>query len=1350
MKFRSAHILVALLLVFAFLVSISGNAKAQDFTAAAYTTGGSLHTCSLTTSGGVKCWGGNGLNQVGASSPDRTTPIDARNLVADVVKLTVGANHNCVVLNTGAMKCWGLNNRGQLGVGTNSSGLFVGLGSVVGIGAGSNVIAVATGDDHTCVILGAAPGDGSGEVRCWGLNASGQLGDGTTTDRNSSVGVVGLAAPATAIAAGTSHTCALLVDATIQCWGGNAGGQLGNGSNAGSVSPVTVTWTGGGFPVKIAAAAESTCAISGTATLRCWGVNVDGRLGDGTTENRNVPTDVVGLAGLVDGVAPGAFHTCAWRADGALYCWGRNASGQLGNGSFEDSTTPVLTLSTNVASAGGRGSHTCATLNFGGVRCWGSNSNGQLGMANNFFATFPVNALPLFGNVTSLSAGNAHTCVSLDTGEAACWGANESGQLGRGHRLASGYNPASVVGASLPAVAKVSAGATGSCALTQAGGVQCWGDKPGNGSVSSLYAVAVTGLASGATDIASGGGHSCAVTATGGVKCWGLNTRGQLGNGTTVDSLVPVDVPGLANVLAISTGDLHTCAIVRASPTDAAGTVKCWGANNAGQLSALVSGDRSTPVDASLGTTAKAIGIAAGKQFTCILLETGGVMCGGQGYSGFQTNLTGATSGVAAITAGGGQGCLITTGGETRCWGVNTAGAVGDGTRTTRNPPPVTVRNTGRVVSVAAGGRHSCALTVTNVVKCWGDFASGQLGNGFYLLSEFPVAVQQGDKVPEPFAFVDATGVAASTLVASAPVTIIGLTAPAPISVFNGEYSIGCTGTYTVEIGTIASGETVCVRHTSAAGPGETVVTSLTVGVVQAEFRSTTQRLSQAIDFPQPADIMIHLGPMTLAATASSGLPLSFVPTANTSATCKVTGNTVTFHGVGLCTIVASQPGNPTYLPAADVTRTFTILPSYFTISVAKAGAGSGTVSGSVYCGTPCTAQLYLGSTVTLNAIPDTGSVFAGWSGGGCSGLGACAFTVSAHATITATFTKPAPPGPRLDLNDDRRGDLLFHHADGRFAAWIMDGFGAAESAEIFPAGTLWDVVHIADLSGDGKADLVWQHPDGRITIYVMDRTSAATKTNLLPAGGGWAVTATGDLDGDGKSDLLLKNVDGTVAAYLMNGGAVANSGTLLAPSGWTATKTGDFDGDGKSDILFTHADGRVAIWLMNGLVPTATAQILNAGSGWSVTHVADFDGDGRSDLLWQHTDGSVAIWLMNGTAMTSGSGILNAGSGWSVTHVADFDGDRKADLYFRHTDGRAAIFLMNGLVPAQTTQILNAGSGWSAKRVQDMNQDGKADIVWEHTDGRVAVWLMNGTAMTSGSEILGPGTGWVVSGVSP
>jgi alpha-tubulin suppressor-like RCC1 family protein len=537
----------------------------------------------------------------------------------------------------------------------------------------------------------------------------------------------------------------------------------------------------------------------------------------------------------------------------------------------------------------------------------------------------------------------------------------------------------------------------------------------------------------------------------------------------------------------------------------------------------------------------------------------------------------------------------------------------------------------------------------------------------------------------------------------------------------------------------------------SCSGIGPCAVTLDADASVTATF--AVAKVAQSIDFAPLADRDIADTPFELSATASSGLTVSFAST--TSATCNVTGTSVALIATGTCTIRASQGGDATYEPAADVDRSFEVTsgPAQATLTVTKGGAGQGrVVATGIDCGGDCSEAYAVGATVTLIATSGPGATFAEWSVAACGIAPVCTFTMDAERTVQALFDAHAPADPRVDFDHDGKADIVWTHADGRVAAWLMDGLTVAAGAEVVPAGSGWHVAQVADLDGDGRSDLVLQNADGSVAVYLMNGTTTAATQLVLPAGGGWTVTQAADLDGDGRADLVFQNADGTIAAYLMDGVTV-RSGTTLngAGSGWNITKVGDFDGDGNSDVLWTHADGRVAIWLMDGLAVKSSTQILNGGSGWGVAHVADLDGDGKSDLLWRNTDGTAAVWLMDGASMSAGANVLDAATGWTVTHMGDFDNDGNSDLLWVHDDGRVAIYLMDGLEVKFTQQILNAGSGWHVAAVKDLDGDGKADIVWQHDDGRVALWLMDGTAtMREGAEILAPGTGWAVSPAAP
>jgi alpha-tubulin suppressor-like RCC1 family protein len=338
----------------------------------------------------------------------------------------------------GGVRCWGANASGQVGDGTNvNRSMPVG---VAGLPAG--VTAIALGAEHTCALTAG------GTMGCWGANYSGQLGDGTNVNRNAPVGVSRLGGDVTAIAAGAEHTCAV-VDGGVKCWGSNASGQLGDGSGARHSTPVGVSGLSGGV-AAIAAGSEHACALTTGGAVWCWGANFSGQLGDGTNVNRGTPVNVSGLAGGVVEIAAGSEHTCALTAGGAIACWGANFSGQLGDGTHANRNTPagVHGLSGGATEIAAGAEHACAVV-AGGVKCWGTNASGQLGDGTRVNRNAPVDVAGLSAAVDAIAAGSAHTCALTTGGAMACWGANYAGQLGDGSN-AGRATPVSVPG--LPSV----------------------------------------------------------------------------------------------------------------------------------------------------------------------------------------------------------------------------------------------------------------------------------------------------------------------------------------------------------------------------------------------------------------------------------------------------------------------------------------------------------------------------------------------------------------------------------------------------------------------------------------------------------------------------------------------------------------------------------------------------------------------------------------------------------------------------------------------------------------------------------------------------------------------------------
>ena len=320
---------------------------------------GYYHTCAWLSDGSAKCWGDNYYRQLGdGTTTQRTSPVDVLSL-SNVEQITAGFYHTCARLSDGSAKCWGRNNSGQLGDGTTTQRT-----SPVDVLSLSNVEEISAGYYHTCAWLS------DGSAKCWGRNNRGQLGDGTTTDRSSPVEVSSLS-NVEQITAGRYHTCAWLSDGSAKCWGRNGEGQLGDGTTIDSTSPVDVLSLSN--VEQITAGAYHTCAWLSDGSAKCWGYNGYGRLGDGTTTlNATSPVDVLSLSN-VEEISAGGSHTCARLSDGSAKCWGYNVNGRLGDGTTTTRYSPVDVLSlSNVEQITAGSSHTCARLSDGSAKCWGS------------------------------------------------------------------------------------------------------------------------------------------------------------------------------------------------------------------------------------------------------------------------------------------------------------------------------------------------------------------------------------------------------------------------------------------------------------------------------------------------------------------------------------------------------------------------------------------------------------------------------------------------------------------------------------------------------------------------------------------------------------------------------------------------------------------------------------------------------------------------------------------------------------------------------------------------------------------------------------------------------------------
>ncbi len=725
-------------------------------------------------------------NAYGSASATSSQTAAVSSIVEDI---SAARDHSCAVISDGKVECWGTNDYGQLGNSTQADSPTP--VQVTGI---TTAIQVASGGEHSCAVLS------DHTVKCWGRDYEGQLGDGVTygvVDHRlapvqvEGLGGAGVLSGVTQVSAGDHHTCAVLSAGTAWCWGSNGVGELGMGTTSAIIStPVQVVGVSGAGVLsgvtQLSAGSYYTCAVSG-GNAYCWGSGTDGVLGQGDAASYYSPAKVKGEfgTGFLTGaseVSAKESHTCARLSGGTVWCWGWNGSGDLGNDSTVDSWTPVqvkgvggsglLTGATHV-SVGGE--HSCALLS-GGVVCWGNDNYGELGNDSASSSLVPVQVKGTGGtgtlaNVTQLSAGFTHNCTLLSDHSVKCWGNNFGSQLGNG-KIGHSTAPVSVAG--LTGASHLSAGFEHACAIRSSDGtVWCWGHNSagqlGNGTFTdSSTPVEVEGVGgssflTGVTQVSAGGMHTCALKSSDGtVYCWGDNYYGELGNNTTNTTAgvtTPVRVgattatgtppsPVLNNVIQISAGGSHTCALI------SGGTVDCWGYNYYGELG---HGDSGGLANHSLPVLVYSSGTTAFPSVTQISRLLGYNYYGelGHGDSGGLANHslpvlvyssgTTAFPSVTQISSGSFHTCAGKSDHTVWCWGYNGDAQLGNNL-SSNSSRPVQVWDVGgtgttflSATELSASYWYSCAVRIDGTSVCWGTENRGQFGDGNAARAAIPV-----------------------------------------------------------------------------------------------------------------------------------------------------------------------------------------------------------------------------------------------------------------------------------------------------------------------------------------------------------------------------------------------------------------------------------------------------------------------------------------------------------------------------------------------------------------------------------------------------------------------------------
>lgn len=683
----------------------------------------------------------------------------------------------CMIRDDGSVGCWGSGREfGLLGYDGSGANLDVSSEPITPPGLDGNPRAVAIDMEttHACVLLE------NGEVRCWATdNGSGKLGCGTCTGSDvpqTVTGIDGTTAKAVDIAVGDSGACAVLDTGAVLCWGSTW--LLGTGSTSNSPTPVPVSGIDGSAAsaLQIDAGDVSVCAVINTGAIWCWGNNGDGQLGTGTNDLSRTPTPVSGITDASH-VVVARNHVCAIHGQGMVSCWGANVEMAVG----DPATTSDILLPYTIPGLGGPGEPrvldlaasegmTCALLDTGVVGCWGRWLN-----TCNFRLPQPPRELPtcsrtncrvtpwieVFSGVIDVAVSNNGGCGLTASGTVSCWGSNSHAQLGVPYR--GTYSSPTPTSPPLTDVTDIVVAQSSVCALRGSSSPTCWGN---NNRASLAVATAVEDVTTPQDLTVSGltfahidrhGAHACGITDTGAVYCWGYTRFFGDTNTNARTEAAPVLVPGIDGTTdsasALCTGSDYTCVLL---DTD---EVRCWGYNLHGQLGIGNTTDTPTPTTVvGFDGSVPVRQLSCGGNDACLVTDAGAVFCWGQNTRGQVGDGTRGTprdtpaavpeiDGVAAkavhVETHAGHTCALLDTGGVMCWGSNSGGNLGDGTTTERLSPVAVTGLNSSAVEISVGNWLTCALLDTGAVECWG-YDEGKLGTGTWssFNSSAPVGVQ--------------------------------------------------------------------------------------------------------------------------------------------------------------------------------------------------------------------------------------------------------------------------------------------------------------------------------------------------------------------------------------------------------------------------------------------------------------------------------------------------------------------------------------------------------------------------------------------------------------------------------
>ena len=651
---------------------------------------GTFHTASTKTDGTLWLWGTNSYGSLGNNSiVPLDSPVQTISFGTNWSYVESGNNYCAAIKTDGTLWTWGQNSNGRLGDNTTIHR----SSPVQTIAGGTNWSSVAGGNQHTAAIKN------DGTLWMWGRNAYGQLGDNTTADKSSPVQTVAFGTNWSSVSCGNGFTAAIKTDGTLWCWGSNPYGILGDNTTVSKSSPVQ-TITGGTNWSSVSCVGQFVGAIKTDGTLWTWGINPSGQLGDNTITNKSSPVQTIAGGTNWSKISCGGNHIAAIKTDGTLWCWGYNPFGQLGDNTITDRSSPVQTIAggVNWSTVSCGYYHIAATNTDGTLWLWGLGTNGQLGIDKYYkYSPSMVDSQTNWLTTNSSKHSNFKAAIKTD-GTLWLWGIGTSGQLGN-NTVVSVISP----------VQTISDGTN-------------W------------------------RSFSTGNTFCAAIKTDGTLWTWGNNNNGYLGDGTRTSRSSPVQTATYGNNWNyVDCGRLHTAAI----KTD--GTLWMWGRNQFGNLGDNTALNKSSPIQTvAFGNNWQTVSCSlVNSPFTAAIKTDGTLWLWGRNFNGMlgDNTITNRSSPVqtvaggtnwSVVACGNAHTAAIKTDGTLWTWGAG--GTLGDGTSTNRSSPVQTIAGGTDWVNVKCGTNHTLATKKDGTIWGWGVNTGGQLnGTGSTIISPIQV-----------------------------------------------------------------------------------------------------------------------------------------------------------------------------------------------------------------------------------------------------------------------------------------------------------------------------------------------------------------------------------------------------------------------------------------------------------------------------------------------------------------------------------------------------------------------------------------------------------------------------------